>query len=67
MIFPSHHFLPTHRFIVILQAMKEDIPLETKSRDKFLVQSIPISMDSDTASVADLVRRLISERLVDFD
>ena len=47
--------------------MKEDIPLETKSRDKFLVQSIPIAMDNDTASIADLVRLLILERLVDFD
>lgn len=39
---------------VILQAMKEDPPLDAKCRDKFLVQSVAISPDKETANLAQL-------------
>ncbi|BFZ61848.1 phosphatidylinositol-binding protein scs2 [Saitoella coloradoensis] len=39
---------------VLLQAMKEDPPLDHKSKDKFLIQSTPITADLETTSLADL-------------
>lgn len=33
--------------LVLLQAMKEDPPLETKCRDKFLVQSVAVASDNE--------------------
>lgn len=39
---------------VLLQAMKQDPPADTKCRDKFLVQAVPISGDKEFASVADI-------------
>lgn len=45
--------------LVLLQAMKEDPPLEHKCRDKFLVQSVAVTPDRDFPSVASLVRLLI--------
>ncbi|KAI9789707.1 MAG: phosphatidylinositol-binding protein scs2 [Peltula sp. TS41687] len=39
---------------VILQAMKDDPPFETKCRDKFLVQSVAITEDRDTSSLTAL-------------
>lgn len=39
---------------VLLQAMKEDPPLEHKCRDKFLVQSVAVTPDRDFPSVASL-------------
>ena len=41
--------------IVLLQAMKEDPPLDARCRDKFLVQSGPINPDQVTSSVAAIV------------
>lgn len=39
---------------VLLQAMKEDPPLDYKCRDKFLVQSLAITADRETTPVADI-------------
>lgn len=40
---------------VLLQAMKQDPPLDTKCRDKFLVQSVNISGDKEFTSVQQIV------------
>ncbi|KJZ73875.1 hypothetical protein HIM_06768 [Hirsutella minnesotensis 3608] len=40
---------------VLLQAMKADPPLDTKCRDKFLVQSAPITADKEFASIATVL------------
>lgn len=39
---------------VLLQAMKEDPPPDTRCRDKFLVQSVAISAASDVSNVAQV-------------
>lgn len=41
--------------IVLLQAMKQDPPADTKCRDKFLVQSVPISGDLEFSNVQTIV------------
>lgn len=41
--------------IVLLQAMKADPPLDAKCRDKFLVQSAPITADKEFATIASVV------------
>ena len=43
------------RQLVLLQAMKEDPPLDARCRDKFLVQSGPVNPDQVTSSVASIV------------
>ncbi|KAF4582246.1 major sperm protein [Ophiocordyceps camponoti-floridani] len=45
---------PGQRFdvTVLLQAMRTDPPLDAKCRDKFLVQSAPITADKEFASIA---------------
>ncbi|KAL7796057.1 PapD-like protein [Trichoderma ceciliae] len=40
---------------VLLQAMKADPPLDAKCRDKFLVQSAPITSDKEFASIASVL------------
>nr|XP_036589710.1 integral er membrane protein [Colletotrichum truncatum]KAF6801715.1 integral er membrane protein [Colletotrichum truncatum] len=40
---------------VLLQAMKAEPPLDTKCRDKFLVQSVPITADKEFASIANIL------------
>ncbi|KAL7949394.1 PapD-like protein [Trichoderma barbatum] len=40
---------------VLLQAMKADPPLDAKCRDKFLVQSAPITADKEFASIASVL------------
>jgi hypothetical protein len=40
---------------VLLQAMKTEPPMDTKCRDKFLVQSAPITTDKEFASVASVL------------
>lgn len=42
---------------VLLQAMKQDPPADTKCRDKFLVQSVPISGDLEFSNVQTIVSR----------
>jgi len=39
---------------VILQAMKQEPPADTKCRDKFLVQSVPITSDKEFANLASI-------------
>lgn len=39
---------------VLLQAMKEDPPIDAKCRDKFLVQSVLITADDDSDNVANI-------------
>ena len=53
-----HSFLCPFLFfsIVILQPMKEDPPPDFKCRDKFLVQSVPITPELETGSLQELVR-----------
>lgn len=41
----------------MLQAMKEDLPLNTKCKDKFLIQSTIITPDKESMSLQDIVRR----------
>lgn len=41
--------------IVLLQAMKADPPLDAKCRDKFLVQSAPITPDKEFVPIANVV------------
>ncbi|TDZ15921.1 Vesicle-associated membrane protein-associated protein [Colletotrichum sidae] len=40
---------------VLLQAMKAEPPLDAKCRDKFLVQSVPITADKEFASIANIL------------
>lgn len=42
-------------FQVLLQAMKEDPPLDAKCRDKFLVQSVPITPERDVGNISAIV------------
>lgn len=49
--------------IVLLQAMKVDVPLDMKCKDKFLLQSTQIT-DGSTESLGDLVCALTSSWIV---
>lgn len=40
---------------VLLQAMKQDLPLDIKCRDKFLVQSVPITADKEFINTSAIV------------
>ncbi|KAF4906812.1 hypotheticall protein [Colletotrichum viniferum] len=40
---------------VLLQAMKAEPPMDAKCRDKFLVQSVPITADKEFASIANIL------------
>ena len=40
---------------VLLQAMKDDPPLDAKCKDKFLVQSIAITPERESGSVQSIV------------
>ncbi|GJC98701.1 MSP domain-containing protein [Colletotrichum higginsianum] len=44
---------PLHPMQVL--AMKQEPPLDTKCRDKFLVQSVPITADKEFASIANIL------------
>ncbi|KAG6061869.1 hypothetical protein E4U17_006675 [Claviceps sp. LM77 group G4] len=50
---------------VLLQAMKQDPPLDAKCRDKFLVQCAPISSDQDFASVATVLETVDKSQLTE--
>jgi hypothetical protein len=45
---------------VLLQAMKQEPPLDAKCRDKFLVQSAPITGDKEFSSIPSVVRVRLS-------
>jgi hypothetical protein len=40
---------------VLLQAMKQEPPLDIKCRDKFLVQSVAVTADKEFTSIAAIV------------
>ena len=40
----------------MLQAMKEDPPLDIKCRDKFLVQTVAITADKESQSATEIVQ-----------
>ena len=48
---------------VMLQAMKEDLPPNTKCKDKFLIQSTIITPEKESMPLQDIVRRLLNLRL----
>ncbi|KAG5939295.1 hypothetical protein E4U60_000954 [Claviceps pazoutovae] len=50
---------------VLLQAMKQDAPLDAKCRDKFLVQCAPIGSDQDFASVATVLETVDKSQLTE--
>jgi hypothetical protein len=41
---------------VLLQAMKQEPPLDAKCRDKFLVQSVAVTADKEFVNVGSIVR-----------
>ncbi len=45
---------------VLLQAMKEDPPLDARCRDKFLVQSVAITPERDLGNVTAIVSQRFS-------
>lgn len=51
----SKDTIPDNRILVLLQAMKADPPLDSRCRDKFLVQSAAITADKDFANIATVV------------
>lgn len=51
--------------LVLLQAMKQDAPLDAKCRDKFLVQCAPINSDQDFASVATVLETVDKSQLTE--
>ncbi len=50
----DRYMLTSHA--VLLQAMKEDPPMDAKCRDKFLVQSVAVSADQELPNVTAIVR-----------
>ncbi len=44
------------RSLVMLQAMKDELPINTKCKDKFLIQSTIITPDKESMSLQDMVR-----------
>ncbi|KAG5919720.1 hypothetical protein E4U42_006436 [Claviceps africana] len=50
---------------VLLQAMKQEPPLDAKCRDKFLVQCAPISPDQDFASIASVLETVDKSQLTE--
>ena len=44
---------------VLLQAMREDPPPDARCRDKFLVQTVAISQDSDASNIQATVRHIL--------
>ncbi|QUC23334.1 uncharacterized protein UV8b_07575 [Ustilaginoidea virens] len=58
---------PGHSFdvAVLLQAMKQDPPLDAKCRDKFLVQCAPINSDQDFASIASVLESADKSQLTE--
>ncbi|KHN93880.1 Vesicle-associated membrane protein [Metarhizium album ARSEF 1941] len=50
---------------VLLQAMKQDPPLDAKCRDKFLVQCAPITSDKDFSSIASVLESADRATLVE--
>ncbi|MCJ1388792.1 phosphatidylinositol-binding protein scs2 [Xylographa bjoerkii] len=49
---------------VLLQAMKDDPPLDARCRDKFLVQSVGITADQDWQNIEKTAKSSIQERKI---
>ena len=49
----------------MLQAMKEDLPINAKCKDKFLIQSTVITPEKEAMSLQDMVRLAGSSLLYD--
>jgi hypothetical protein len=47
----------------MLQALKEEPPLNTKCKDKFLIQSTIITPDKETLALSDIVGDFLFEKL----
>lgn len=45
--------------LVLLQAMKEDPPLDARCRDKFLVQSVSITPNRESSNIAAIVSTVV--------
>jgi hypothetical protein len=66
----TEHKAPTLTGIVLLQALKEDPPLDFKCRDKFLVQSVAVSSDAEAnlptlwANIEKTAKSSIQERKI---
>lgn len=43
----------------MLQAMKEDLPINTKCKDKFLIQSTVITPEKESLPLQDIVRYIL--------
>ncbi|KAM5352680.1 hypothetical protein ACJ41O_005402 [Fusarium nematophilum] len=50
---------------VLLQAMKQDPPPDTRCRDKFLVQSAPITADKEFATIASVLETTDKSHLIE--
>lgn len=50
-------FIHSFAFSVLLQAMREDPPPDARCRDKFLVQTVTLSQDSDASNIPAIVCR----------
>ena len=46
----------TPRYPVMLQAMKEDLPINAKCKDKFLIQSTIINPEKEAMSLQEVMR-----------
>ena len=53
---PSLFIYSTVTLLVMLQPMKEEPPLSTKCKDKFLIQSTLITPEKETKDLQDIVR-----------
>lgn len=51
---------------VMLQALKEEPPLNAKCKDKFLIQSTVITPDKETMSLQEIVRRPVGMSVYPF-
>ena len=49
---------------VLLQAMKEDPPLDARCRDKFLVQSVAITPEHELPNITSIVSSLATLTIV---
>jgi len=49
---------------VMLQALKEEPPLNTKCKDKFLIQSTIITPDKETLALSDIVGIFLRQRVM---
>lgn len=51
----------------MLQAMKEDLPINTKCKDKFLIQSTVITPEKESLPLQDIVRHILLQPRIAVD